>query len=143
MSRQTAEDAILDLLRAGLPAAVKVGPMPLGLDEDDVYGFSGEAVWVVYAGGAPKENTMMGAHVQPDTWAWAVYALSKRYRSSQERKQGALALMEQVLDVLVGVMILDAPLTKGRDQVAPVAPGKGVFGYEIIFTLEQELRRIP
>ncbi|NLW82490.1 MAG: hypothetical protein GXY42_12595, partial [Desulfovibrionales bacterium] len=120
-----------------------VGPMPLGLDEDDVYGFSGEAVWVVYAGGAPKENTMMGAHVQPDTWAWAVYALSKRYRSSQERKQGALALMEQVLDVLVGVMILDAPLTKGRDQVAPVAPGKGVFGYEIIFTLEQELRRIP
>lgn len=143
MSRQTAEDEILGLLRAGLPAAVKVGSMPLGLDEDDVYGFPGEAVWVVYAAGEPKENTMMGAHVQPETWAWAVYALSKRYRSSQERKQGALALLELVVGILVGAMVLDAPLTKGRDQVAPVAPGKGVFGYEIIFTLEQELRRIP
>lgn len=143
MSRQVAEDAILGLLRASLPQTVKIGPMPMGLDEDEVYGFPSEAVWVLYAGGVSKENVMLGGHVQPEKWAWAVYSLSKRYRSSQERQQGALALMEQVIDVLGGALVLDAPLEKGRDQVAPVAPGKGVFGYEIIFTLEQELRRAP
>jgi hypothetical protein len=142
MSRQTAEDAIIALLRDGLSASVKVGSMPLGLDEDEIYNFSNLAVWVLYAGGASEDNTMMGAHVQPEKWMWAVYTLAKRYRSSQERQQGALALMEQVLGILVGKQILDAPLMKGRDQVAPVAPGKGVFGYEVLFTLEQDIRRI-
>jgi hypothetical protein len=143
MSRQTAEDAILALLRAGLPDSVKVGSMPLALDEDEVYGFSNSAVWVLYAGATSEDNTMLGAHVQPEKWTWAVYPLAKRYRSSQERQQGALALMDLVLGILAGAQILDAQLTKGRDQVAPVPPGKGVFGYEVLFTLEQEIRRIP
>lgn len=141
MSRKVAEDAILALLKAGLPATVTVGPMPLGLDEPAALAFPDAAVWVVYAGGAPGPNTMMGVHVQPEKWTWAVYPLAKRYRASTDRQQEALSLLEDVIGILTGAPILDAPLTKGRDQIAPVAPGKGVFGYEIIFTLEQEIRR--
>jgi hypothetical protein len=141
MSRQAAEDAILALLSAGLAATVKVGSMPLGLDEDKALAFQDAAVWVVYAGAQSGLNTMLGAHVQPEKWTWAVYPLAKRYRATLDRKQAALELFEDVLGILTGATILDAPLTKGRDQIAPVAPGKGVFGYEILFTLDQEIRR--
>lgn len=143
MTRQEAEDAILALLLAGMAATVEVGSMPLGLDEDKALAFKSAAVWVVYVGGAPKPNIMMGAHVQPETWAWAVYPLAKRYRSTQDRQEAALDLLEQVVGILPGADIMGAPLAKGRDQIAPVTPGKGVFGYEIIFTLENDIRRMP
>lgn len=143
MTRKDAEDAILALLRAGLAATVEVGPLPRGLDEDNAEAFKDLAVWVVYVGGVPGPNIMMGAHVQPETWSWAVYPLAKRYRSAQDRQEAALTLLEQTVAILTGADILGAPLTKRRDQVAPVTPGKGVFGYEIIFTLDHDIRRMP
>lgn len=143
MSRQAAEDAILSQLRARLAGTVEVGSMPLGLDEDQALAFKDSAVWVVYAGGVPQPNIMMGAHVQPENWSWAVYPLAKRYRSAQDRQGAALTLLEQTVAILTGADVLGAPLTKGRDQIAPVTPGKGVFGYEVIFTLDHDIRRMP
>jgi phage gp37-like protein len=135
------EDALIALLSAGLPDTVQVDSLPLGMNDRKALDVRLAAVWVVYAGSANKPNMSAGALNQPETRTWSCMVLAKKYRSSRDAGDAALDLLEQVVGVLAGAMIDGARVAKVRDQIMRLEEGKGIVGYEAVFSLQTYLRR--
>ncbi|AGW12840.1 hypothetical protein [Megalodesulfovibrio gigas] len=146
-ARTDVEDAILDVLRAGLPALKQLGSLPLGLNDRAALNVQDSAVWVYYAGGEPGDNESLPGHLQQERWTFAVLCLAKRYRGAREGAGAACELLEAVIDILAGAVLSpdgtgDLPLSKGPDRLLPLPEGCGVVGYEILFTCDTIIQRL-
>ncbi|GAB7082288.1 hypothetical protein [Megalodesulfovibrio paquesii] len=150
-TRAETEDALLDLLRAGLPALKQLGSLPLGLHDRAALDVRDSAVWVYYAGGEPGENESLSGHLQQEQWTFAVLCLAKRYRGATEGAAAALELLEAVIDLLAGAVLYPADpngdglglhLSKGPDRILPLPEGCGVVGYEILITCDTFMQRL-
>ncbi|MCA1945995.1 MAG: DUF1834 family protein [Desulfovibrio sp.] len=145
-ARTDVEDAILDLLRAGLPALKQLGSLPLGLHDRAALDVRDSAVWVYYAGGEPLDgagdNESLSGHLQQEQWTFAVLCLAKRYRGARDGAGAACELLEAVVGILAGASPCDLPLSKGPDRLLPLPEGCGVVGYEILFTCDTIMQRL-
>lgn len=140
-TRTATEDQIIALLEAGLPESVRIGSLPLGMDDRKAMDVRSAACWVVYAGGPAKANQAAGALVQPQTWSWSILVLAKKYRSTGEAAVAALNLLDQVEAVLAGSTTDAGMLVKVRDAILRMPEGSGIIGYEAVFSLQTYLRR--
>jgi hypothetical protein len=140
-TRTETEDQIIALLKAGLPDSVRIGSMPLGMDDRKVMDVRSAACWVVYAGGPAKQNQAAGSLVQAQTWSWSILILAKKYRSSHEAATAALELLDQVEDALAGQEVDAGQIVKTRDSILRTPEGSGVIGYEAVFSVQTYLRK--
>lgn len=142
MSTRTAtEDQIIELLTGGLASTVRIGSLPLGMNDRKALDVRSSAVWVVYAGSTDKPNQTCSALVQQETWNWSILVLAKKYRSRQDAGDAALGLLESVIDILAGAEIDAGQLTKTRDTILRLPEGCGIIGYEAVFSVQTYLRR--
>ncbi|GAU08141.1 Gp37 family protein [Desulfoplanes formicivorans] len=140
-TRSATEDQIIDLLKSALPESVRIGSLPLGMDDRKAMDVRSAACWVVYAGGPAKQNQAAGSLVQAQTWSWSVLILAKKYRSSHAAATAALELLDKVEDALVGQEIAAGQIVKTRDSILRVPDGSGVIGYEAVFSIQTYLRK--
>jgi hypothetical protein len=140
-TRTGTEDQIVALLESALPGSVRIGSLPLGMDDRKALDVRSAACWVVYAGGPAKPNQAAGALVQAQTWSWTVLVLAKKYRSNHDAATAALNLLDQVEAALAGAETTAGQLVKVRDTILRMPEGSGIIGYEAVFSVQTYLRR--
>lgn len=143
MKRTELEDEIIGLLTTELPGSVRVGSLPLGMEDRKALDVRTAAVWVVYAGSENEPNRIVGGLVQAEGRKWSVLVLAKKYRSSTQAGEAALDLLDQVVDTLAGAEVGGIPMTKLRDSVLSMPEGCGIVGYEALFSISTDLEHYP
>lgn len=141
VDRPTMEDAIVTLVKAAVPESTTVGSLPQGTKWEEMFRFRTAAVWVAYAGSTAKGNQIVGGLSQPETWNWSVLVFTRNYRSPSDANGDALALMETVIAALAGTMLGDGRLVKVRDTMIAAPQKTGIVAYEVVFSIQQYLRR--
>lgn len=141
MTRQEAEDQILQLIESALDPEVWVAPMPV-LADKDLGKVHRAAVWLVYRGAKAGKNGSLGGVSQREDWAWSVLVLAKSYRSQSVSSHSALELLESVEDAVCGKDLGTGPVTKVSDRLLDLPLDTALIGYDLQIIVPNYIRRM-